>query len=130
VDYSWRSWLLLKVRNQMALKLKAAARIFNPTLRLLTQLISSNQSECEHGLGDFHKTGDVGAVHIVARRAKFLGGFVTTPVNAFHDYGEFLFGIFEVPDIAARVLLHFERGSRHATRIGGFAGTKGNSRFE
>ena len=47
-------------------------------------------------------------------------------MDALHDGLQALFGVLEGPRVAARVLLHLERGSRHAAGIGRLAGSKGD----
>ena len=80
-----------------------------------------HHAERPHRVGHTHETRDVGAEHIVAGGAVFLGRLGTAVVDVVHDLGQPLLGAFEGPAVARGVLLHLQRAGGHAAGVGGLA---------
>ncbi len=76
---------------------------------------------CQHGIGHFHKAGDVGAVDIIHEAAAFMPVLQAGFVDIGHDVVKVLVHFFGRPRHAQRVLAHFQAGSGHAAGVAGFA---------
>src|SRR4029077_879072 len=78
------------------------------TTQLLNASTSLDQSLVQHRVGDFGKSGNVSAVHVIARSAIFLGRVSTGSVNRFHDVEQTRVDFFARPTNPHAVLRHFQ----------------------
>src|SRR5690606_42088010 len=89
----------------------------------------SDHPKSKHRFGDAQEAEDVRARDVVARTAEFFRGLVAVAMDLLHDLLEPLLRVLERPRVAARILLHLERGRRNPARVRGLAGAVGDARF-
>src|SRR5690606_7161776 len=87
----------------------------------------SDKAHGGHGAGHLHEAADVGARHVVAGHAEFLGGLEAVVVDVDHDLPEALFSVLEGPGVAAGILLHLQGAGGNAPGVGGLAGAIGDA---
>ncbi len=76
----------------------------------------------EHGGGDLHEAGDVGALHVVDGAVGLGAVLHASLVDGVHDEVQLLIDLLAAPADVGRVLGHFQAGSRDAAGVDRLAG--------